>query len=144
MSTLSGSGLAQRRKLIREMYCYIQSLSTVFSLDSVTMNFTRNALKKPWSVHDFNGFLRDKLHMCGVGSRSVTLYSAHYLKRGFVQLYRPLEIRDEQILEIIQMIGANAYANYYAAFKDCAPLDLPRFSNLHDFIEHAATLYAEE
>ena len=32
-------------------------------------------------------------------------------KQGAVQLYRSLGIRDEQVLEIIQMTGMNAYAN---------------------------------
>ncbi len=46
-------------------------------------------------------------------------------------------------MEIIQMIGTNAYANYCAAYNDCAPADLPRFSNMRDVLEHAAALAAE-
>ncbi len=89
---------------------------------------------KPWSVHDFTEFMRKRLRMCGVGPGSVTLYSGHSLKRGSVQLYRSLGIRDEQIMEINQMIGTNSYANYCAAYNDCAPTDLPRFSNVRDFL----------
>ncbi len=46
-------------------------------------------------------------------------------------------------MEMIQMIGTNAYANYCAAYNDCAPTDLPRFSNVRDFLDHAAALVAE-
>ncbi len=41
------------------------------------------------------------------------------------------------------MIGTNAYANYCAAYNDCAPTDLPMFSNVRDFLDHAATFVAE-
>ncbi len=46
-------------------------------------------------------------------------------------------------MEIFQNIGKNAYAGYCAAYNDFAPTDLPRFSNVRDFLEHADKLVAE-
>lgn len=53
-------------------------------------------------------------------------------------------VRDEHIMEIIQMTGTNTYANYCAAYNDCAPQSIPRFTNLDDFLKHAKTLLQEE
>ncbi len=41
------------------------------------------------------------------------------------------------------MIERNTHANYCAAYNDCAPADLPKFSNGRDFLYHVATLVAE-
>ena len=101
-------------------------------------------VNRQWSTHDFTTFFRLRLRMCGVGAGVVDLYSAHSLKRGCVQLYRSLGLRDENIMEIIQMTGPNAYTNYCAAYNDCAPSSLPRFNNYEDFIKHAQTLIEEE
>lgn len=79
----------------------------------------------------------------GVGRRDVVMYSGHSIKRGAVQLYRSLSVRDEQVMEIIQMKGPHAYSNYTASYNDCAPLDLPRFSCVVDYIEHANTISQE-
>lgn len=46
-------------------------------------------------------------------------------------------------MEIIQMKGPHAYANYCAAHNDCSPLDLPRFSCVVDYIAHAKTISHE-
>ncbi len=81
--------------------------------------------------------------MCGVGPGSATLYSGHSLKRGSFQLYRSFGRRDEQMIEIIQMIGKLHTQNYCAEYNDCAPTDLLRFSNLYDFLDHEARLVAE-
>ena len=99
---------------------------------------------RQWSTHDFTEFLRKRLRLCGVGSGVTELYSAHSLKRGAVQLYRSLGVRDENIMEIIQMSGPNAYANYCAAYNDCSPSSIPRFTNLSDFLKHAKTLIEED
>ena len=96
-----------------------------------------------WTNGEFVRFLRERLRSCGVGASDVVLYSGHSLKRGCVQLYRSLGIRDEQVMEIIQMNGFNAYSNYCAAYNDCAANSLPRFTSLDDFIAHAETA-AEE
>ncbi len=40
------------------------------------------------------------------------MYSGHSINREAVQLYRSLNLRDEQIMEIVQMKGSHAYANY--------------------------------
>ena len=47
-------------------------------------------------------------------------------------------------MELIQMTGPNAYANYCTAYNDCAPTSLPRFTNYDDFIKHAMTPLEEE
>ena len=55
------------------------------------------------------------------------MYSGHSIKRGSVQLYRALGIRDDEIMEIVQMSGYQAFANYCAAYNYCAPPELSRF-----------------
>lgn len=65
------------------------------------------------------------------------MYTGHSIKRVSVQLYRSHGIRHEMIIEIIQMKGHHAYANYFAAYNDCATRDLPRFNSEHDYIVHA-------
>lgn len=106
----------------------------------------KNLLKtdRPWQVKEFTKFLRDRLRMCGVGKDDVLLYSGHSLKRGCIQLWRSLGLRDEQIMEIVQMCGTNAYANYCEVFNDCAPNDIPRFTNLQDMINHVETIKGEQ
>ncbi len=91
---------------------------------------------KTWTVHGFTYFMRERQHMCGVGPGSVTLYSD-------VNLYRSIGIRDKQIMAIIQVIGINACATLQAAYNNCDPKDLPRFSNVRDFLENTAALVAE-
>lgn len=97
-----------------------------------------------WPVPTFTAFFRDRLRMCGVGPGDVRMYSGHSIKRGAVQLYRSLGLRDEQVMEIVQMTGANAYANYCAAYNDCGPSDIPRFNNIDDFLRHADTVQKEQ
>lgn len=82
--------------------------------------------------------------MFGVGAGVFDLHSTHSLKRGWVQLYKSLGLRNENILEIIQMIGTNVYANYCAVYNDCTPNSLPSFTNYEDFIKHTQTLIEEE
>ncbi len=72
------------------------------------------------------------------------MYSGHSIKRGVVQLYHSLNLRDEQIMEIVQMKCSHAYANYCAAYNDCAPPSLPRFSSWRDFVNHAETIGLEQ
>ena len=60
---------------------------------------------RKWSTHDFTEFLRQLLHLCGVGPALTVLYSAHSLKIVTVKLYRSLGIKDENIMEIIQSRG---------------------------------------
>ena len=97
-------------------------------------------VNRQWSTHDFIAFFRLRVRMSGVGSGVVDLNSAHSLRWGCVQLYRSLGMRAENIMEIMQLTGPNAYANYCAAYNDCAPSSLPCFNNYEDFIKHAQTL----
>ena len=73
---------------------------------------------KPWSVSNFQDFFRARLRLCGVGDEDTVWYTGHSIKRGTVQLYRSLGVRDEQVRERIQITGPNAYANYTAAYND--------------------------
>ena len=82
--------------------------------------------------------------MSRVGAGVTEPYSVHSLKHRFVQLYMPLGVRDENVMETIQMRGPNAYANYCAAYNDCGPTSLRRDTNYDDFIKHARTLIKEE
>ncbi len=81
--------------------------------------------------------------MCGVGKGDVVMYTGHSTKSGCVQLYRSLDLGDEQIMEIVEMRGKNAYTNYNAAHNDCHPPDIPRFTNVAALIEHEETVPGE-
>ncbi len=78
-----------------------------------------------------------RLLTIGIGPRDVLIYSGHSTKRGSVQLFRSLGIRDEFVMQRDQMIGARAYANYCEAYNDCRPEDLPIFSSAEKYLEHA-------
>lgn len=41
------------------------------------------------------------------------------------------------------MNGFNAYANYCEPYDYCYPKELPRFSNVEDYIEHAWSLFED-
>ncbi len=97
----------------------------------------------PWSTSDFTTFLRLRLRMRGVGKDDLVMYTGHSIKCGCVQLYRSLDLRDEQIMEIVQMRGTNAYTNYDAAYNNCHPPDIPRFTNVAALIEHVETVSGE-
>ncbi len=99
---------------------------------------------KELSSSKFSKLLRNRLEIIGIGKEDVLMYSGHSIKRGAVQLYRSLNLRDEQIMEIVQMKGSHAYANYCAAYNDCAPPSLPRFSSWRDFVNHAETIGLEQ
>ena len=99
---------------------------------------------KGLSSSKFTKLLRNRLETIGIGNADVIMYSGHSIKRGAVQLYRSLNMRDEQIMEIIQMKGPHAYANYCAAYNDCAPPSLPRFSSWKSYVKHAETIGMEQ
>ena len=46
-------------------------------------------------------------------------------ENGSVQLHRSIGLRDEYVMQRVQMVGRNAYVNYCEAYNDCAPEDLP-------------------
>ncbi len=82
-----------------------------------------------------------KDYACVESGQGTSGYIRVIPSKGVVSSYTG--IRDEQIMEIIQMIGSNAYRNYCATYHDSAPTDLPRFSNVDDFLELAATFNLE-
>ena len=98
---------------------------------------------KPWNSKKFKIHLQKRLSAIGIGDADLEMYSGHSIKRGSVQLYRSLGLRDEAIMEIIQMSGQNAYANYCAAYNDCAPKSLPRFASVSEYIKHAEKIVTE-
>lgn len=71
------------------------------------------------------------------------MYSGHFIKRGRAQLYWSHNVRDEQIMKMIQMNGHNAYCNYTATYNDFAPTHLLGFSSVGDCIIHAEQLIKE-
>lgn len=94
----------------------------------------------PWSSSKFTAFFRSRLQEIGASSGDLQIYSGNSIKRGCVQLYRSLNVKDEQIMEIIQMKVQNAYSNYTAAYNGYAPSDLPRFSFIGDYLANAEQL----
>ena len=112
------------------------------------MSTSRNAgiilnPRKPWSNKCYTAFMRERLSEIGVGAGNLPMYSGHSLKRGCVQLYRSMHVRDEQIMDIIQMSGPNAYYNYTVSYNTCAPPDLPGFDSVDEYISHANQLEKE-
>lgn len=97
----------------------------------------------PLPAAKFKDFLRARLLSIGIGEANTKLYTGHSLKRGSVQLYRSLGLLDEYIMQLIGMTGPNAYANYCAAYNDCAPVELPRFSSVEEYIKHAKKIVEE-
>lgn len=38
------------------------------------------------------------------------------------------------IMEIIQMTGNHTVENYCSAYNDCAPVEIPRYTSVEDYI----------
>ena len=98
----------------------------------------------PLSSAKFNILMRGRLRTIGIGGGDILMYSGHSLKRGSVQLYRSLGLRDEYVMQRVQMVGPKAYANYCEAYNDCAPEDLPRFASAEEYLEQADRLKKEK
>ena len=105
--------------------------------------FCKINTSKALSAARFTSMMRKRLLTIGIGPGDAGMYSAHSLKRGSVQLYRSLGLRDEYIMQKVQMVGPRAYATYCAAYNDCAPNDLPRFASAEEYIQHASRLMGE-
>ncbi len=88
--------------------------------------------------------VRTKMLAIGVGGGDARKHTAHSLKRCAVQLYRTLRLRDECVMQKVQMVGSKAYASYCAGLNDCAPTDLSRFAWTEDFIGHAERMMDEK
>ncbi len=95
------------------------------------------------SASKYKDFLQFRMTNIGIGRLTAKKYTGHSLKRGSVQLYRSLNLRDEQVMEIVQMKGFHAYSNYCSSYNDCSPEDLPRFCSAEDYITHAEKLKHE-
>lgn len=115
----------------------------LFCYYTITRAEIRLNNENPLSVKQFTSFLRDRLVKVGIGQGGAKIFTGHSIKRGSVQLYRSLSLRDEMIMEIIQMTVHHAYENYCAAYNDFAPEELPRFSNIADYIAHANIIGGE-
>ncbi len=81
--------------------------------------------------------------MCGVGNDDVVISTGHSIKRKCVQLYWSLGLRDEQMVEIVQMRVKNASTTYNAAYNDCHPPDIPKFTNGAALIKHEESASGE-
>lgn len=60
-------------------------------------------------------------------------------KTRSVQLYCSLVLRNKQINEMV-LKGFNVYTNYCAVYNDCAPLHLPRFTSVDDYVKPARNI----
>lgn len=79
----------------------------------------------------------------GAASADVKIYFEHSIKRGYAQLYRSLNVRDEEIMEIIQVEGHNGYCYYTAAYNAFPRSDLPRITSMQDYVLYAEQLKQE-
>lgn len=100
--------------------------------------FSKLNPSKPLISARFTTTMRKRLLSIEIGPGDVLMYSGHSIKRGSVQLLRTLGLRDEYVMQKVQMVGARSYANYCEAYNDCKPDDLPRFSSVEQCLQHAA------
>jgi len=98
---------------------------------------------KPFTAETFSKFLQLRLKSMGIGSGDALMYTGHSIKRGCVQLYRSLRLTDEYIMELIQMNGHAAFMNYTAAYNDCNPTEMPRFTSIDATITHCKKIVEE-
>ena len=115
------------------LFCEVKKTASGFKLDTT----------KQLSSINFVAFFRDRLAKIGIGQGDLNMYSGHSIKRGAVQLYLSIGLRDENIMQRVQMTGQHAYTNYCAAYNDCAPRELPRFPSVEDHISHAQRISNE-
>eukprot|EP00178_Gracilaria_changii_P020163 TRINITY_DN585_c0_g2_i2.p1 TRINITY_DN585_c0_g2~~TRINITY_DN585_c0_g2_i2.p1 ORF type:complete len:424 (-),score=38.19 TRINITY_DN585_c0_g2_i2:1118-2389(-) len=108
-----------------------------------TMTGTSLVFGKPLSCKKFTSFMRSRLLLIGIGSEDVVAFSGNSLKRGSVQPRRSLGHMDEFIMRKLGMVGANAYANYCAAYNSYAPRELPRFHSWEHMVKHAEAIAGE-
>lgn len=106
--------------------------------------FCKINTSEPLTSARFNILMRKRLVDIGVAPKDALMYSGHSLKRGSVQLYRSLGLRDEYVMQRVQMVGNRAYANYCEAYNDCAPEDIPRFASEEGYLQHAHRLMEEK
>ncbi len=92
----------------------------------------------------FNTLMRGRLRFIRIGAGDIPMHSGHSLKRGSVQLYRSLGLRDENVMQRVQMVGPKAYMNCCEAYNDCAPEDLPRFASEDEYLQYAERLQEEK
>lgn len=62
-------------------------------------DITKVSTIKPWTKTSFKILLRERLNNIGVGSSDSLRFSEHSIKRGLVQLYGSLGLRDEMSME---------------------------------------------
>ncbi len=80
----------------------------------------------------------------GIGARDIQRYAGDSIKRGSIQQYRSPGLRDEYVMQRVQMVGPMAYANFCKANNDCAPENLPRFASDQEYLEHAMLMQQEK
>lgn len=99
--------------------------------------------EQAWPNTGFVRLLWDLLGTFGVWSGDVMQYPGHSLKRWCVQSYRALEMKEGEVLEIIQKsgFGDQAYSNYLASYNDWAPTDISIYKTIDGHMAHAETIY---
>lgn len=91
----------------------------------------------------FNDLLRPKLVDIGIGESQAKRYTGHSLKRGAVQLYRTLGLKDQSVMRKVQMSGSRAYSTYCNTYSDCNADSLPDFMDAEAFIALASSMTGE-
>lgn len=66
---------------------------------------------KPFNSKTFSEFFPSRIEKIGVGRGDVVMRYGYSIKRGAARICRSLNLRDEQIMELIQMKGPHANAN---------------------------------
>lgn len=92
----------------------------------------------------FQNELQGRLRFLGFGEDTLAGFSGHSLKRGAVQLYRSLRLRDEEIMRRMQMKDYAAFMRYTATFNNATPGSIPQFNSRQEYIEYASALLGEK
>lgn len=78
-----------------------------------------------------------------IGVKDVEICTGNAIKKASAQLYHSLGLRDEQIIKTVQKKGFNTYANYSAAYNECAPSKLFWLKSVQNYVEYAQFIVDE-
>lgn len=65
------------------------------------------------------------------------------MKRGAVQLYHVISLKDHSLMDRFQMSGSRAYSTYCNIHRDFNAESLPEFMDAEAFIDLATTMAGE-
>lgn len=77
-------------------------------------------------------------------SHDAKRFSGRSLKRGAVQLYRLVDLRDGMVMTIIRMKDTHAYASCCAWYITCSSEDIPKFASISEAMVHVEHVFKKK